>query len=260
MTVQTFVLNGSQHHRRRPRRRAGPVGAARPARRDRPQVRLRHQRLQGLHVAHQRQGLQPLLGAGRRPGARRRGDHDRGPARHRRRGPAPDAAGLARPRRAAVRLLPARPDHGRRGAGRQGTPGGPQRSPSRTSTASATSAAAAPTPASARPSSRASAPCESGPARRVGADVATGSAQSGGAHLRRLGSGGGEEDAEGAALAERGVDLDPAAVPLDDPLHDRQPEAGAGLGDRLGVGGAEELREQLAPGPPPRCRCPRRGR
>ena len=31
----------------------------------RPEVRLRHQRLQGLHQPRQRQGLQPLLGAGR---------------------------------------------------------------------------------------------------------------------------------------------------------------------------------------------------
>ena len=69
MPEQTFILNGKQHHRGRPRRRARPVGAARPARRHRPEVRLRHQRLQGVHVAHQRQGLQPLLGAGRRPRA-----------------------------------------------------------------------------------------------------------------------------------------------------------------------------------------------
>ena len=45
---------------------------------------------------------------------------------HRRRRPAPDAAGLAGPRRRPVRLLPARPDHGRRRAGQEGPPRGPQ--------------------------------------------------------------------------------------------------------------------------------------
>ena len=48
----------------------------------------------------------------------RRGHHDRGAApTPSPDGPAPDAAGLARPRRRAVRLLPARPDHGRGRAG-----------------------------------------------------------------------------------------------------------------------------------------------
>ena len=90
------------------------------ARRHRPEVRLRHQRLQGLHQPHQRQGVQPVLGAGRGIEPDRRGHHDRGPARHRRRGPAPDAGGVAGPRRRPVRLLPARPDHGRGGAGQAG--------------------------------------------------------------------------------------------------------------------------------------------
>ncbi len=70
---------------------------------------------------------------------------------------------------------------------------------------------------------------------------------------RRPASGrGGQADPEGAAPAELGLDLDPAVVPLDDPLHDRQAQAGAGLGDRLGVGGAEELGERAAPGRPRR--------
>ena len=65
---------------------------------------------------------------------RRRGHHDRGAPGHRRRRPAPDAAGLAGPRRRPVRLLPARPDHGRGRAGQEGPPRGPRRSPTPTST------------------------------------------------------------------------------------------------------------------------------
>ena len=56
--------------RRRRRRRPAAVGAPRPPRRHRPEVRLRHQRLQGLHPPHQRQGVQPLLGAGSRTSSR----------------------------------------------------------------------------------------------------------------------------------------------------------------------------------------------
>ena len=52
--------------------------------RHRPEVRLRHQRVQGVHLAHQRQGLQPVLGAGGRPEGEGRDHHHRGPARHRR--------------------------------------------------------------------------------------------------------------------------------------------------------------------------------
>ena len=48
--------------------------------------------------------------------ADRRDHHHRGPAGHRRPRPAPDAGGLAGGRRRAVRLLPARPDHGGRRA------------------------------------------------------------------------------------------------------------------------------------------------
>ncbi len=45
---------------------------------DRSEVRLRDQRLQGLHLARQRHGLQPLLGARRRHRVGRRGDDHRG--------------------------------------------------------------------------------------------------------------------------------------------------------------------------------------
>ena len=55
----------------------------------------------------------------------------------------------------------------------------------------------------------------------------------------------GRLDRERAALAELGVDGDPAVVPVHDPLHDREAEAGARLGEGLGVGGPEELAEQL---------------
>ena len=49
--------------RRLRRRRPAAVGAQRPARRPRAQVRLRRRRLPGLHQPHQRQGVQPLRGA-----------------------------------------------------------------------------------------------------------------------------------------------------------------------------------------------------
>ena len=78
-------------------------------------------------------------------------DHDdRGPAGDVGQGPAPDAGGLARRRRRPVRLLPAGPDHGRGRAGRRTRKAPAARSPTPTSTRSATSAAAAPTRASAR--------------------------------------------------------------------------------------------------------------
>ena len=80
--------------------------------------------------------------------------------------PAPDAGGLAGPRRRPVRLLPARPDHGGGRAGAQGARPRAARSPTPTSTPSATSAAAAPTSASARPSETARSTCSFGAGRR----------------------------------------------------------------------------------------------
>ena len=89
------------------------------------QVRLRARGLQGVHVPHQRQGVQPVLRAGLRHQSHGRDHDDRGPAGDRRQGPAPDAGGLARRRRRPVRLLPAGPDHGRGGAGEGGQGRGP---------------------------------------------------------------------------------------------------------------------------------------
>ena len=74
-------------------------------------------------------------------------------------GPASDAAGVARARRRPVRLLPAGPDHDGRGQGQPAARRGP-RSPTPTSTRSATSAAAAPTSGSARRSSPPQPRCE----------------------------------------------------------------------------------------------------
>ena len=59
--THTFILNGKQVSVDCRRRRPPAVGAARPARRHRPEVRLRPRRLPGLHQPHQRQGVQPLL-------------------------------------------------------------------------------------------------------------------------------------------------------------------------------------------------------
>ena len=47
----------------------------------RTEVRLRARCLQGMHVPHQRQGVQPVLGPGRRSSRRRRDHHDRGARR-----------------------------------------------------------------------------------------------------------------------------------------------------------------------------------
>ena len=112
--THSFILNGKRVNVDCRGRRPPAVGPSRPARRDRPQVRLRHQRLQGVHVPHQRQGVQPLL----RPGVQDRPRPTRSPPSRASptpsgRRPAPDAGGLARRGRRPVRLLPARPDHDR---------------------------------------------------------------------------------------------------------------------------------------------------
>ena len=169
MPTQTFILNGKQRHRRRRTTTCGCCGccatcSASPARSTaaastsaRPAPRTSTAR-RSTPARCRSADLEPD----------RRGHHDRGPARHGRRGPAPDAAGLARPRRRPVRLLPARPDHGggRAGPARYAAEGREITEP--TSTRSATSAAAAPTPGSARRSARASARCELSRARRGG--------------------------------------------------------------------------------------------
>ena len=115
-----------------------------------PEVRLRPRRLQGLHQPHQRQGVQSLLGLGLADQADRPDHHDRGSAGDRRQAAAPDAAGVARLRRRAVRLLPAGADHDRGRAGQAGAGRGPRRSPTPTWTGSAMSAGAAPIRGSAR--------------------------------------------------------------------------------------------------------------
>ena len=61
--------------------------------------------------------------------------------------------------------------------------------------------------------------------------------------LRRLAQR--QPEPEGAAHAELGADDDLAAVHLRDPAGDRQPEAGAGDRQRLGVAGAVEGGEQV---------------
>ena len=80
----------------------------------------------------------------------RRDHDDRGDRRRRR--PAPGAAGLARPRGGAVRLLPVRPDHV--GGGAAGEQRRSRPMPTSTPRCPATSAAAAPICASAPRSSR----------------------------------------------------------------------------------------------------------
>ena len=151
MPKHTFILNGEPVTVDVDGRRAPAVGAPRPARRHRPEVRLRHRRLQGLHLPHQRQGVQPLLGA--RVATSSPTDEITtieglaatvGDDLH----PMQEAwlehdvaqCGYCQPGQimAAVALV------------KQAASRGPRRSPTPTSTRSATSAAAAPTPASAR--------------------------------------------------------------------------------------------------------------
>src|SRR5689334_19499258 len=59
-------------------------------------------------------------------------------------------------------------------------------------------------------------------------------------------SAGREQDREGGALAELGVDGHGAVVAGHDALHDAQPQAGARHLQGVGVGAAEELGEQRA--------------
>ena len=66
MATHTFILNGKQVSVDCRGRPPTAVGAARSARRPWSEVRLRPRRVQGMHLPHQRQGLQPVLGAGHR--------------------------------------------------------------------------------------------------------------------------------------------------------------------------------------------------
>src|SRR5207244_284566 len=101
---------------------AAPLGAARPARAHRHQVRLRHRPVRRLHRPPGRRRDTHLRAArGRR--RRQTGDYDRRPLQEPR---ARRAARVDRGRRAAVRLLPVGADHGRRpAAGRQAMRGAP---------------------------------------------------------------------------------------------------------------------------------------
>ena len=135
--------------RRRRGRHAAALDAARRARHDRHQVRLRRGPVRRVHDSHRRAAgaLLPHAGFGRR---RKAHHHDRSHRRHA--GGQEGPGGLARAGRAAVRLLPVRPDHVGGGAARRQCASRAMR----TSTAPwpATSAAAAPIRASAPRSRR----------------------------------------------------------------------------------------------------------
>ena len=125
MPQHTFRLNGEPVTVDVPDDHGHALGHPRRARRHRAQVRVRHQRLQGLHLPPQRRGVQPLPDAGQGHRARRRDHHDRRTPGHGRQAPASHAGGVARVRRRPVRLLPARPDHGRSGQGQRAAGQGP---------------------------------------------------------------------------------------------------------------------------------------
>src|SRR6266852_1968411 len=114
--------NGSSHRQRTiPQRRCRPqhpalVGVAGADRPHRHQIRLRHRAMRRLHRAHGRGRDAILLGAGQR--RRRQADpHDRRDCAGRR--AAQGAEGLDRARRAAMRLLPERHDHGGGGSAQE---------------------------------------------------------------------------------------------------------------------------------------------
>src|SRR3981081_4085927 len=98
--------------RRRPRHPAA-VGVAGDDRTDRHQIRLRHRPVRRLHRPCRRHRDAPALGTVER-GRRQKDHHHRRAGAERR--AAQSAAGLARERRATVRLLPVRHDHGGGGA------------------------------------------------------------------------------------------------------------------------------------------------
>ena len=222
---------------------------------------------------HQRQGVQPVLGAGRRPASpTTRSPRSRAcPTRSARTCTRCRRPGSSATSRSAATASPARSWPRWRWSAR--TARGPRDHRRRPRRASATSAAAAPTPASARRSGRASATCEPGlswihrspPAARhmwargcvrrsTGNQPAShrtppshppGDARDGGHRCPVRPGAGGEADPEGAALAELGLDLDPAVVPLT--IRSRsQPRPVPGCATGVGVGGAEELGEELA--------------
>src|SRR5215813_9356949 len=92
---------------------APPLGVAGERRPHRYEVRLRHRAVRCLHGPPRRRRSALLLDAGER-GGRQADHHDRGPPPQRR--ALEGAESLARSRRAPVRLLPVRHDHGGDGA------------------------------------------------------------------------------------------------------------------------------------------------
>ena len=125
----TFTVNGEHRHRRRAGRPGAAVGAARQARRHRPEVRLRHRRLPGLHQPPRRRGVPPVRHAGRRV-RRPPGHHHRGAGRRRRAASRSRRPGSTRTSRSAASASPARSWRRSRCSGRTRT------RPTRTSTRS----------------------------------------------------------------------------------------------------------------------------
>src|SRR5882762_4349840 len=105
-------------HGRRLTRDAPAVGAARPARHERDEVRLRRRALRRLHRAR---GWNPEASLRDAGGRRRRPCHHHHRSHRRHPGRQEGPASLARSRGYTVRLLPIRPDHGRRCVAREDT-------------------------------------------------------------------------------------------------------------------------------------------
>ena len=127
-------------------RHAAALGAARSPGHDRHEVRLRHGAVRRLHRACRRLAVRScVLPLGALAGKAHH--HHRGPVG---RPQSRRAEGLDRARRAAVRLLPVGPDHVGGGAAARTNP--QPTTPTSTRPWRATSAAAAPTRGSARPS------------------------------------------------------------------------------------------------------------
>ena len=148
---QRHGFTDGQRRRAQLRRRRRDAPALVPARRaadDGHQVRLRHGAVRRLHRAPGRRRGALVQHADERR-RRQEGHHHR---RARRQGPASAAGGLARAGRAAVRLLPVGADHA--GGGAAGNEEEAHRRRRSRPRCPATSAAAAPTPASRPPSSR----------------------------------------------------------------------------------------------------------
>src|ERR1043166_4865181 len=114
--------HGQAQHQRQGSRGAGgsghaaSVGDPRAGRADRHKIRLRHCPMRCLLGPHQRRGAALLFHPRRRCEAHRQDRYHRGSFAQRL---APGAEGVARARRAAMRLLPVGADHGRGGAAQE---------------------------------------------------------------------------------------------------------------------------------------------